>query len=95
MKTATIYFFRPEEGGRKALPTSTIYYATTKIENYSEHFWSIVIQFRKPLGIQEYTSTCKVSFLVDNAPFYILDKVHELLIYEGPKNVGKIILDNN
>jgi hypothetical protein len=89
MKKAIVYFLKPEEGGRKTLPNSTTYYAATKIENFSPAFWSIVIQFEKPLGIQEYTSPCEFTFLVDNAPFHILSKISELCVYEGPKEVGK------
>jgi hypothetical protein len=91
MKKAIVCFFTPGEGGRKTLPTSTTYYATTKIENLYPNSWSIVIQFEKPLEIQEYTSSCKVTFLVDSAPFYILDEICELFIYEGSKKVGKIV----
>jgi hypothetical protein len=93
MKKAIIYFFKPEEGGRKTLPNSITYYATTKIENISPIFWSIVIQFKRPLKIQEYVSPCEVTFLVDSAPFYILDEISELFVYEGPKKIGKIIIE--
>lgn len=94
MKNATIYFLRPEEGGRRTLPTSTTYYATTQIEGSPQKSWSIVVQFEKPLGIEEYTSSCKITFLVDTAPFHILDESCELFVYEGPKQVGKIVLGN-
>ena len=33
MKSAIIHFLRPEEGGRRMLPTSTEYYATTVINS--------------------------------------------------------------
>ena len=91
MKKAIISFLTPEQGGRKTLPTSTIYYATTKIESVSPNFWSIVIQFERPLGENEYTSSCKLTFLVDSAPFYILEETNELFIYEGPRKVGKVV----
>lgn len=91
MKNAIIYFLKPEEGGRKMLPTSTIYYATTIIEGLPQKNWSIVIQFEKPLEIQEYTAPCKIKFLVDDAPFYVFNEVREIPVYEGPKIVGRII----
>jgi hypothetical protein len=95
MKNAIIYFLRPEEGGRKTLPTSTTYYATTKIENFSPVFWSIVIQFEKPLGIHEYTSSCKVTFLVDTAPYSLLEEINDFFVYEGPKKIAKIVIKKN
>lgn len=91
MKKAVIYFLKPEEEGKKTLPTSTTYYATTKIEKFPQKYWSIVVQFEKPLGIQEYTSPCKITFLVDSAPSHILDEIRELFVYEGPKKVGKVV----
>lgn len=91
MKNAIIFFFTPEQGGRKMLPTSTTYYATTKIEGVSPQFWSIVIRFERPLEEKEYSCPCKLTFLVDNAPFYILEEIDELFIYEGPKKVGKVV----
>ena len=91
MRQSVIYWLKPDEGGRKTLPTSTTYYGTTNMDNKLSEFWSVVIQFDKPLKINEYISPCKVSFLVDNAPNYILDEITEFVIYEGPKKVARII----
>ena len=91
-KQAKIVFKRPDEGGRKKPPSSSPYYATTKIDQGSIKFWSIVIYFDNVLRDGEYEAECKVCFLVNNAPYHILDEVEELPVYEGPKQVGQIIL---
>ena len=90
MKSAIIHFLRPEEGGRRMLPTSTEYYATTVINSVSPKSWSVVIRFEKVLEQQEYVAFCKIGFLMDNAPTQILDGISELVVYEGSKVVGKI-----
>ena len=90
MKNAIIHFLRSEEGGRRMLPTSTEYYATTVINSVSPKNWSIVIRFEKALEQQEYVAFCKIGFLMDNAPTQILDGISELVVYEGSKVVGKI-----
>jgi len=95
MKKATIHWLKPEEGGRKTLPASTTtYYATTVLDETPKH-WSIVIQFEKPLAADEYMAPCKISFLVDTAPFHVLEEAGELDVYEGPKKVAKVVIDNN
>ena len=67
-----------------------MYYATTVIEDFSPKYWSIVIEFEKPLEEKEFTTPYKLHFLMNNAPSQILDELSALVVYEGPKVVGKI-----
>lgn len=92
MKHGIIHFLTHEEGGRKQPLTISPYYGITHIEHLECPSWSIVIQFEKPLQKNEYTALCRVTFLMDNAPFYILDEIEELLVFEKMKIVAKIIL---
>jgi hypothetical protein len=92
MKNGIIHFLSPEEGGRKTLPVLQTYYATTEIDTLTQKFWSIVVRFENTLCVREYTSPCKVTFLVDDAPFYILDELSEISVYEGSRKVGKIVI---
>lgn len=91
MKHGIIHFLTHEEGGRKQPPTLSPYYAITYIEHLECQYWSIVIQFEKPLQPNEYMALCEVTFLMDNAPFYILEEIEELSVYEGAKMVAKIV----
>ena len=49
-----------------------------------------MIEFEKPLEEKGFTTPCKLHFLMNNAPSQILDELSALVVYEGPKVVGKI-----
>ena len=93
MQSARISWVRPEDGGRKTLPTSTTYYATTMLPN-SDAAWTVVLQFERPLGIREYDSCCQFDFLVDDAPREELRKIARLTLYEGPRKVADLSWKN-
>ena len=86
-----IYWLSTEEDGRKNYPTMETYYATTYIAQLSS-YWSITIHLLQP---NECISDCKVSFLVDKAPYEILNTIENLDIYEGPKKVATIYFQIN
>ena len=72
-----------------------MYYATTVIEDFSPKYWSIVIEFEKPLEEKEFTTPCKLHFLMNNAPSQILDELSALVVYcnvlELVDNLGFLI----
>ena len=90
-RAGTIDFLTKEEGGRRQPPTDGVYYATTHIEQLPQPDWSIVITFDEPLKEDEYSALCKVRFLFEHVPDYILDELQEMKVYEGGKIVGKIV----
>ena len=90
-RAGTIYFLTKEEGERRQPPTDRVYYATTHIEQLPQPDWSIVITFDEPLKEDEYSALCKVRFLFEHAPDYILDELQEMKVYEGGEIVGKIV----
>lgn len=86
-----IYWLSAEEGGRKNYPTTETYYATTYIAQLSS-YWSITIHLLQP---NECINDCEVSFLVDEAPYEILNSIENLDIYEGAKKVATIYFQIN
>ena len=76
-RAGTIDFLTKEEGGRR--------------EPLPQPDWCIVITFDEPLKEDEYSALCKVRFLFEHAPHYILDELQEMKVYEGGKIVGKIV----
>ncbi len=92
-RTGIIHFLTKEESGRQHPPTGEVYYATTHIAQLEQPNWSIVITFDEPIKEGMYSALCKVRFLFEHAPQYILDELEEMEVYEGARLVGKIVFE--
>ena len=92
-RAGIIHFLTQEEGGRQHPPICKVYYPTTHIAQFKQPNWSIVITFDEPIKEGMYSALCKVRFLFEHAPQYILDELEEMEVYEGARLVGKIVFE--
>lgn len=88
-KEGTVYWLKPEEGGRTTLPTQELYYAVTVLPQVEPSSWSIKIFILEP---GKYESDCLISFLFNHAPYEVLNTLKSVDVYEGSKRVATIIL---
>jgi len=94
LATAKLHWLAPEQGGRKAPPSGSVYAATGRFDEPESEFFSIVLSFpaKKPPengSAPRPVDEAEVSFL---APELVENKLapgKKLLITEGPRIVAE------
>jgi hypothetical protein len=91
--TVNVHWLRPEEGGRRTLPSGARYMAVTYLDqppNSHGTAWTVVLDFTDCPAQQGYDGCAKASFLSPNAPFEKLLNLRPIDLYEGHKKVASI-----
>jgi len=95
LATAKVHWLSPNQGGRKAPPSGSVYAATGRFDEPESEFFSVVLSFTPPKEQAENGSTprsvdeAEISFL---APELVENKLapgKKLLITEGPRIVAE------
>lgn len=91
-KRAKIHWFRPDEGGRKSLPTGGRFVAPARIQGVEDRWpgeaWSLVIEFDPATPIT-YDMEVSVKFLVpEHAPPGVLEPGGWFELFEGSRRIA-------
>ena len=91
----SIYWLKPDEGGREILPTGTQYSTVSRFEEtatlWPNEAWSIIVVFEQPPRLGEET-LAQARFLSPDAPVHLLRPGNRFELLEGNRviAIGKV-----
>lgn len=88
MVKAIVIWFKPEDGGKKKIPTIEFpFYPTIKINDDNKMInWSLCLTNKQ--FISEYETISEIEFLMENAPHHLLKPGVKFTLFEGAKEVA-------
>ena len=88
MVKAMVIWVKPEDGGKKMIPTIELpFYPMIKINDDNKMIdWSLCLTNKQ--FISEYETISEIGFLMGNAPHHLLKSGVKFKLFEGAKEVA-------